>query len=54
MKNKALFLAVRKRTEFLDKIDQNIEARNQRIQKLKARNWFILEAAPQSKHSYTK
>lgn len=49
-----LLKIVKSRTILLDKIDNNIEARNKRIETLKRNNLFIHEAAPAYKESYTK
>lgn len=45
---------VKKRVEFLERVDKNIENREKRVQKLKDKNWFIAEAMPTYKESYAR
>lgn len=49
-----LFDMIKERAKMLEKIEDNIEKREIRIAKLKGKNWFITEAAPSYKESYTK
>lgn len=52
--SKTLLEIIKERALLLEKIDNNIEKRELRIAKLKGKNWFITEAAPEYKESYTK